>query len=515
MKKARPKILCLGVSYPCVAASLERQQRLSLSSSPPAASASSSSGEDDDAAASTMSAVDSTIQLVAEKVLTQMDARDLVRCQATEEHCGVDVFCVSQEQGAMYRPDRHLEANFNGRHFVKHLQQHFEGCQFDQIVLDYFWIPPAWNQNHWKRAFFEKTLVAFAESRLLRIASNPLDRKYPRGAIYLPFCFHCFKEVVATFDKLSAFYNVSFLRKGELGHVAFWSGTQTIDARTMQSIFGKQLDQEEMYCTITQQQLKSMEDDPDISRTALMEIASSLEDFSEIRFLVLEPLPSLLGRTRNREASGRFLGLVHPSMVKNGVGRKQRAVVTPLGQERQLPQQHQPCLRRSERKRTLVTAFEEDHHPQPKRKSPSTRAIVNTVKQPGLRTSKRQRNLEPTSEEDHHQQPQRKSPCVRTMSFSEQEQATRKSPRVLSMSPTKDSPLTSSVEEHQQPAQKSSPNEERDLPPRRPPAKRKRMQVQKRVNEFRVFPRVPSPDVVTDDLSHVDDLVVCAVPPAV
>lgn len=537
MKKERPKILCLGVSYPCIAANLERQHGHSMSSTAAGAAASSAEfsynddDEDDDdaaaAAASTMSIVDRTIQLVDEKVLTQMDARDLARCQATEEHCGFDVFCVSQEQGAMYRPDRHLEANFNGRHFVKHLQQHFKDCQFDQIVLDYFWIPPAWNQSHWKRAFFEKTLVAFAQSRLLRIASRPpelLHGNYPRGVIYLPFCFHCFKEVVATFDKLSQFYNVSFLRKGELKQVALWSGTQTIHAGTMQSVFGKQLDQEEMYCTITEQQLKFMEEDPDISRSTLMEIASSLEDFPDIRFIVLEPLPSLLRRTRNRkEISGRFIGLVHPSMVKNGVGRvasspptrcetakpspripigvfQKRAVVTPPGEDQQLQQQqHQPCVRRSERKRNLATAFEEDHGPQPNRKPPSTRAIVKAEQQPSVRRSGRKRRLVTVLEEDHHQQPNPKLPRAKTVRVSEQQQATRKSPRILTVSP--------STEGTQKPHV--------DLPVCRPPPRRKKMQVQRRVNGFRCLRRDLSPDLVTDDLSHVDDQKGNAPPPCV
>ena len=300
----------------------------------------------------------------------------------------------------MYRADRHLEANFNGRRFVKDLVNHFQGRRFDQIVLDYFWIPPAWNQNHWKRSFFERTLVELVQSSILRTATSPPELfhgKYQRGAVYLPFCFHCFKEVVATFGKLRRFYNIAFLRKGELETLALWSGTQTIDADKMQSIFGKRLSQEETYCSISLQQLKSMENDPDVSKAEIMNIARSLEDFADVRFIVLEPLPCCSRRTRSRkDISGQFLGLVHPSKVERGVlprmefspskslsstssvktrtimVRSKRPVVSPSAHDNC---QHDPSLRLSSRKRNLLPEFEETCH------RPSTRRTRRRLKQ--------------------------------------------------------------------------------------------------------------------------------------
>jgi len=315
--KERPKILCLGVSYPCIEANL-REKRLSTSVGVALEGS------------TTKLSVDTTIQCVQEKILTQMDARDLARCQATEDHCNVDMYCVSQEKGAKYRPDRHFDANFNGRTFVKELQTHFEGCQFDQIVLDYFWIPTGWDRNHWSRSFFEDTLIGFARTQLLRIVPSRqlFHRKHQRGVIYLPFCFHCFKEVVAAFDKLKRYYNVSFLRTNELEKCALWSGTQTIDAHTMQTIFGKQLNQEEKYCTFTPLHMKGMGEDPAVSREELVRVANSLEDFPDIRFIVLEPLPSLLRKTRNRKATGRFLGLMSPSKVQRGFSSSRNSAPT-------------------------------------------------------------------------------------------------------------------------------------------------------------------------------------------
>ena len=199
MREERPSILCLGVSYPCVPSNLARRSGNLLAPSVVDDHSSSSSINSNVAQ---LSKLDSIIQLVVDKVLNQMDGRDLVRCQATEDLCRVDVYCVSQEQGALYRPDRHMDANFNGRNFVKHLKIRFKGCQFDQILLDYFWIPPAWNQSHWKRSFFEKTLVDLVVNSIIRIAHFPpeySDGQYQRGVVYFPFCFNILKKILATF----------------------------------------------------------------------------------------------------------------------------------------------------------------------------------------------------------------------------------------------------------------------------------------------------------------------------
>lgn len=238
--------------------------------------------------------VGGVVESVWAKVLTQMDGRDLVRCWATEELCGVDVFCVSQEQGALYRAERHLEADFNHRNFVRDLEDHFGSrCHFDQIVLDYFWIPRGWDESHWKPLFFTNTLPAFAATGLLNTSSNWSHREgrcRRESVVYLPCSIHCLREVAVAFDKLRVYYCISFLRKDELGEICLWAGTQSLDKSTMMSVFGKELSQEEIYCTVTQQQLRSMNDDPRITKTAFLEFVGRLGDVSTVRFIALELL---------------------------------------------------------------------------------------------------------------------------------------------------------------------------------------------------------------------------------
>ena len=231
--------------------------------------------------------------LVEGRVLTEMDGRDLLRCQATEQVCGVDVYCVSLEQGAVYRSDRHLDANFNGRRFVQQLRDCTGSCQFDQIILDYFWIPSGWDEHHWKASFFSRTLIAFAQDHVLRTAAKHgehVAERRRRGVVYLPFCFHCLKEIVAAHTTLSMYYNVSFLYKGDLEEVFLWAGTQSLDRSLMASVFGKELSQEEIYCVVTEQQIRSMEDEPHVTRADVKLFVKGLGDLSQIRFIVLEIL---------------------------------------------------------------------------------------------------------------------------------------------------------------------------------------------------------------------------------
>jgi hypothetical protein len=144
---------------------------------------------------------------------------------------------------------------------------------------------------------------------------------FPRSVIYLPFCLHCFKEVLATFEILKDYYNISFLRKRELRKVALWTGTQSIDARRMQTIFGKQVDQEEVYCTFNSRDIYEAMEDSRVTNETLNGFASTLEDFQEIRFIVLKVLPTMLPNrvTRSKKVIGSFLGLTSPPKVKRGL----------------------------------------------------------------------------------------------------------------------------------------------------------------------------------------------------
>jgi hypothetical protein len=323
MKYERPKVLCLGVSYPDIEAQIRIQSGDTTRTAGLVGKAKAN--------------VAMAMECVQRGILTQMDGRDLARCLATEERCNVDVYCVSQEKGALYRSDRHLDANFNRASFVSDVQKQFEGCQFDQIILDYFWMPAGWDNVHWRRPFFEQTLINFAKNGILQLSSadSCFDELYRRG-IYLPFCFHCFKAIVSHRKELKKFFNISFLRKHELGCLTLWSGTQSIGSRPMQHVLGKRIDQEEVYCSFGPRHIKEM-GTGDATTKDLVTLASSLEDFADIRFIVLEPISLEAG---SKKTMGSFLGLVNPQTVKRGFRQVEsptpsrqapllRAVVTP------------------------------------------------------------------------------------------------------------------------------------------------------------------------------------------
>jgi hypothetical protein len=331
--RRRNKVLALGVSYASVEGQLKVQglDRSVL-------------GNND----SDFASVETAIECVQRGILTEMDGRDLSRCLATEKHCNADVYTVSQEKGAIYDQNKHLEANFNRRSFCRELKKHFLDTQFDQVVLDYFWIPAGWNVQHWSRSFFEHTLVNLVKEQILYVPSKPRKSRSERGigVVYLPFCLHVFKEIVACRENLTRYYKISFLRQKDLKKVALWKGTQNIPPRIMQGIFGKRLDQEELYCSFDRRDVAGAMDDPDISKGILVDLARRLEDFPDIRMIMLEPIVQNEEKPRVTRSKMiqteqvvtkdfvNFVGLTDASQVKRGFDTAKRAPTTPKAAKR-------------------------------------------------------------------------------------------------------------------------------------------------------------------------------------
>lgn len=89
--------------------------------------------------------VEQAVECARRGILTEMDARDLARCVATEQVCEVDCYSASREIGAIYRDDRHVYGDFNNRNFCKSLKKAFgDDIQFSQVILDYYWMPSGW-----------------------------------------------------------------------------------------------------------------------------------------------------------------------------------------------------------------------------------------------------------------------------------------------------------------------------------------------------------------------------------
>ena len=341
-QQERPKVLCLGMSYP----SLEKQL-LHYQKDPTTWLGNSPS----DKSTTRRITVQDVLKCVQQGLLTEMDARDLARCVATEHYADVDVYTVSQEKAALYDETRHLDANFNRHRFVQSLlvqfgqqkqedhtnnneqqdikkkadtnnsnphtgrrhnaQSHLQySLQFRQAILDYFWIPQGWDDNHWSPSLFTDILPALVERGLLDTTTN---NRVPCG-VYLPFCFHVFRQVINALPLLQQYYAISFLRKKDLHEISLWAGTQTIDPQQMQQSLGKQIFQEEIYCTFGLQEVMEAGEGPrDEPRQVLIDILSQLDDFYDIRMIKLRPIII----TKPQEKGG-LKGLVDPTKVKRG-----------------------------------------------------------------------------------------------------------------------------------------------------------------------------------------------------
>ncbi|KAL3940392.1 MAG: hypothetical protein SGBAC_005068 [Bacillariaceae sp.] len=295
----RPKVLLLGISYPSVENQMDTR------------------GFEEDILIHKEPSVDRAVECVRRGILTEMDARDLARCVATEKACDVDCYSSSREIGAIYREDRHVYGDFNNRNFCKTLKKAFgEDVQFSQVILDYYWMPSGWLVTRWAKTLFQQTLPDLVKMNMLTFPSaRSRNRKnFDEGVVYLPFCAHVCKELVGGVNLLSKYYAISFVKKSELPGHSLWKGTMSISGDTMQHVLGKRLDQEEVYCTFRKKDIFENMEDSHVSKPAVMRVLEAIEDYDNVRMIRLKPLrqhePAGIMKQRLSEPEkGGFIGL--------------------------------------------------------------------------------------------------------------------------------------------------------------------------------------------------------------
>ena len=278
----RTNVLCLGVSYPCAKSQIRQELDTKVK------------------IIYAQESVEQAIELVRRNVMTQMDGRDLARCLALESSNDTLAYTVSLESGATYS-SRHFNANFNRPNFVESLKRKWgKTIKFRQIILDYFWIPRgSWVMTHWTKTFFATTLPGFVTSGILDYSNGPVvESDYDfspsgtgGGVVYLPFCLHCVKQIVAYIDTLAEYYHISFLAKWELSEHALWAGTSTIDPDSMQNWLGKAINQEDIYCTFTPREFHHSTDDAHVCKEDILKVLNGIENFVHIRMIKLKGLP--------------------------------------------------------------------------------------------------------------------------------------------------------------------------------------------------------------------------------
>ena len=157
-------------------------------------------------------------------------------------------------------------------------------------------MPSGWLVTRWSRSLFQQTLVEFVQHDLLAYPDDPnhhsgnVDPTIERGVIFLPFCAHVMKELVAGMPILKEFFEISFVHNTNLDVHALWKGTMTIDGKVMQGTFGKRVDQENIYCTFNKYDVLDMMADDSVSLQEVVNILEQVPDYDNVRFVRLRPL---------------------------------------------------------------------------------------------------------------------------------------------------------------------------------------------------------------------------------
>jgi len=229
-----------------------------------------------------LESVEQAVELVRRNILTEMDGRDLARCLALEESNKYLAYTVSLCSSATYSR-RHLSLNFNRANFSREMKNVWgPRLRFKQITLDYFWIPSgSWMMDHWKKSFFETTIPSFVTQELLMP---------DEGAVYLPFCLYVVGQLISAGDCLARYYNISFLYKDQLSENALWLATSQISPTVMQSWFGKAINQEEVYCTLTPSEVYNSIDFDNFRKQDVLNVLRGIENFDNVRMIKLQVL---------------------------------------------------------------------------------------------------------------------------------------------------------------------------------------------------------------------------------
>ena len=95
------------------------------------------------------------------------------------------------------------------------------------------------------------------------------------GVIYLPFWISVFLQIVANYNTIRENYSISFIGCTESN--TLWSCTQKNLATEMLDVFEKTICQEELYFTITEQEIKQ-KTWPNVCSDDLLDIFNRIDD---------------------------------------------------------------------------------------------------------------------------------------------------------------------------------------------------------------------------------------------
>ena len=212
--------------------------------------------------------------------------RDTARVLATETATpGITCITVSNQAHSLFSKAKHVTGNFAVARFPQNLSDITGGQLVVQIDMDTYWIPDGtWQQLHWGVVFFSHVLPALAS--LL-----DLKRAHQMGiqcGIFLPFTFHCFRQIVENKEMLASDYEICFVSQDFADkHNLLAKGTKTILHHIPH--LGKTTDQDEKYCGFNKSHIKQSVSDQAISEE-LSRVLARIEDFDSVKQMFLRRL---------------------------------------------------------------------------------------------------------------------------------------------------------------------------------------------------------------------------------
>jgi hypothetical protein len=214
--------------------------------------------------------------LVAD-LINSGDKRDLARCTKIEEMFDANVYTVSMAtKGGVLQNERHLAFDFSNKGFIKNLKDKF-GAEivFDQVVLDYIWMPDCYVNDNMKKAFYEIVLPNLPS--LLK----------SQGKIFLPGLPSICINLMAANDKLKEHYEITFRGEADLDDHLLWKATQNI-AVTMEDTYMKENDQLKAYADLAKK--LSATSSPEVRKEDIDAVCACINGVPKARMICLSRL---------------------------------------------------------------------------------------------------------------------------------------------------------------------------------------------------------------------------------
>jgi hypothetical protein len=185
------------------------------------------------------------VDLKTSDELTDTEARDTARCHAAEAANNVAIYTLAKDSNSRARSDRHIKTDFSKAGLVATIKRTMEPteAQFDQVSLDYMWMP---------NSYLHTSLGG--TNGLTRLLESLTQLVRVGGLVFFPFHIDvlvCLSEN-CSWEKR---YAATMINKEESNAHLLFEATNKISDE-IEANFGKNANQELLYCKVSPADLK-------------------------------------------------------------------------------------------------------------------------------------------------------------------------------------------------------------------------------------------------------------------